>query len=90
MKDMGFRGTILTYAKETVFDYNQQEEFGPGMDAADIDGASSTKCPYIASWRQGTLDTVKLLGEGDQLAVKYGLVNNFFDVELADHFCHDL
>ncbi|KAM3496944.1 hypothetical protein MY10362_009687, partial [Beauveria mimosiformis] len=70
MKDMGFKGTILTYAKETVFDHKNQEEFGLGMNITPTNGASSTECPYITSWKQGTLDTVKLLGEEDQLAVK--------------------
>ncbi|KAM3523382.1 hypothetical protein NHJ13051_005143 [Beauveria bassiana] len=70
MKDMGFKGTILTYAKETVFDHKKKEEFGLGMNMIPTNGASSTECPYITSWKQGTLDTVKLLGEEDQLAVK--------------------
>ncbi|KAF1734291.1 putative proline dehydrogenase, mitochondrial [Beauveria bassiana] len=70
MKDMGFKGTILTYAKETVFDHKNKEEFGLGMNMIPTNGASSTECPYITSWKQGTLDTVKLLGEQDQLAVK--------------------
>ncbi|OAA50777.1 pyrroline-5-carboxylate reductase [Beauveria brongniartii RCEF 3172] len=69
MKDMGFKGTILTYAKETVFDHKNQEEFGLGMNITPTNGASSTECPYITSWKQGTLDTVKLLGEEDQLAI---------------------
>ncbi|PQK13571.1 hypothetical protein BB8028_0004g05020 [Beauveria bassiana] len=70
MKDMGFKGTILTYAKETVYDHKNKEEFGLGMNMIPTKGASSTECPYITSWKQGTLDTVKLLGEEDQLAVK--------------------
>ncbi|KAM3528162.1 hypothetical protein MY4038_006006 [Beauveria bassiana] len=70
MKDMGFKGTILTYAKETVFDHKKKKEFGLGMNMIPTNGASSTECPYITSWKQGTLDTVKLLGEEDQLAVK--------------------
>ncbi|KAM0668316.1 hypothetical protein ACQRIU_001878 [Beauveria bassiana] len=70
MKEMGFKGTILTYAKETVFDHKNKEEFGLGMNMIPTNGASSTECPYITLWKQGTLDTVKLLGEQDQLAVK--------------------
>ncbi|KAM0745446.1 hypothetical protein ACQRIT_000830 [Beauveria bassiana] len=70
MKEMGFKGTILTYAKETVFDHKNKEEFGLGMNMIPTNGASSTECPYITLWKQGTLDTVKLLGEQDQLTVK--------------------
>lgn len=70
MKDMGFRGTILTYAKETVFDHNKQTEMGLGMESDAGDKVASGECAHIESWRQGTLETVRLLGEGDQLAVK--------------------
>lgn len=70
-KDMGFQGTIMTYAKETVFDHRTKAQQGLGITQnAGEDGAGSTVCPHIEAWRKGTVDTVELLGKGDYLAVK--------------------
>ncbi|CAM1509727.1 Fc.00g000620.m01.CDS01 [Cosmosporella sp. VM-42] len=68
LQKMGFRGTILTYAKETVFDHhtNTQHGLGVGTEASN----ATQECENIAAWRKGTLKTVDLLQEGDQLAVK--------------------
>ncbi|KAF4459104.1 aspartate aminotransferase cytoplasmic [Fusarium albosuccineum] len=68
LQDMGFRGTILTYAKETVFDHHTNEELGLGVDASCKGEAKWSES--IEAWRDGTLRTVELLREGDQLAVK--------------------
>ena len=69
MKEMGFRGTILTYAKEIVFDHHTNSQHGLGVEAAE--GKETQWCESIEAWRAGTVNTVELLGEGDQLAVKY-------------------
>lgn len=68
LRFMGFRGTILTYAKETIFDAKTNVEHGLGIESEDMTkgGLDST----IESWRQGVLETVDLLGDGDQLALK--------------------
>ncbi|KAF5022452.1 hypothetical protein F66182_5488 [Fusarium sp. NRRL 66182] len=68
LQDMGFKGTILTFAKETVFDSNTCSELGLGVDSSSKSEAQW--CESIAAWRDGTLKTVELLREGDQLAVK--------------------
>ncbi|KAI5465284.1 proline oxidase [Mariannaea sp. PMI_226] len=68
MKDMGFRGTILTYAKETVFDHATNSQHVSGTNTSKT--AESQWCENIEAWRKGTVETVELLGEGDQLAVK--------------------
>lgn len=68
MKDMGFRGTILTYARETVFDHRTNKSYGHGTHTA-VEGESDT-CRDIEAWRLGALDTCSMLGEGDQLALK--------------------
>ncbi|KAI8256889.1 putative pyrroline-5-carboxylate reductase protein [Colletotrichum sp. SAR 10_98] len=68
LRFMGFRGTILTYAKETVFDHKTNTEHGLGIDAEK--DAKSGNCSNIEVWRKGALETVDLLGEGDQLALK--------------------
>ncbi|KAH6665844.1 FAD-linked oxidoreductase-like protein [Plectosphaerella plurivora] len=58
MKSQGFKGTLLTYGKETVFDFETNKSHGQG----DLSG--------IEAWRKGTMETAELLGEGDQLALK--------------------
>ncbi|KAI8654168.1 hypothetical protein LRP88_01802 [Fusarium phalaenopsidis] len=68
LQDMGFRGTILTYAKETVFDHRTNEQLGLGVDASCKGEAQWNES--IEAWRAGTVKTVELLREGDQLAVK--------------------
>ncbi|KAJ6441294.1 proline oxidase [Purpureocillium lavendulum] len=68
MRAMGFRGTIITLATETVFDYRKNLVHGLGVDAGAGVGAGA--CPAIASWRKRTLEAVELLDEGDQLAIK--------------------
>ncbi|KAE8154139.1 FAD-linked oxidoreductase-like protein [Aspergillus avenaceus] len=72
MKAMGFQGTILTYAKETVFDQKTNSQHGLGIPSEDksSNGAGSIYCSNIEAWRKGTVDTVDLLGEDDYLAVK--------------------
>ncbi|KAH8738359.1 proline oxidase [Ilyonectria robusta] len=68
LKEMGFRGTILTYAKEIVFDHATGAQHGLGV--ATSEGVDTQWCESIEAWRAGTVNTVELLGEGDQLAVK--------------------
>lgn len=68
LQRMGFRGTILTYAKETVFDQKTNTQHGMGV--ATTEGEKSGKCKDVEAWRKGTLETVGLLKEGDQLAIK--------------------
>ncbi|KAF6811074.1 proline oxidase [Colletotrichum musicola] len=67
LKALGFRGVILTYAKETVFDHLTQtaQEHGKAS-AVVVDGVDTE----IESWRQGTLETAAQVGEGDYLAIK--------------------
>lgn len=62
IKSLGFRGVILTYAKE-----------GPGISTTK--GYSSDvglqNCDAeIAAWYQGVLQTVGMIGDGDFLALK--------------------
>lgn len=76
-KEMGFQGTILTYAKETVFDSRTNSMHGLGVKTLEGEKSSGLSdleaqhCPSIEAWRKGTLETVGLLGEDDYLAVKY-------------------
>ncbi|KAK1622533.1 proline oxidase [Colletotrichum phormii] len=68
LRFMGFRGTILTYAKETIFDAKTNVEHGLGIESEE-NAKGGLDCT-IESWRQGVLETVDLLGDGDQLALK--------------------
>ncbi|KAI9150799.1 FAD-linked oxidoreductase [Paramyrothecium foliicola] len=71
LKDLGFKGVILTYARETVFDHKSNtfdvQEVESSKDAGLTD---STYCPHIEEWRAGTKETVGLLSDGDILAIK--------------------
>lgn len=69
MKALGFRGTILTYGKETVFDQKTNQAHGQGLSSS-TEKRDPDQCEIIAAWRKGTLETVDLLGDGDQLALK--------------------
>lgn len=69
MRAMGFSGTLITYAKETVFSQESDAVRGVG-DTIKSNSAQHQTCAALEEWRKGTLDTVAMLGDGDQLAVK--------------------
>ncbi|KAL4863880.1 FAD-linked oxidoreductase-like protein [Aspergillus spectabilis] len=69
LTNMGFQGTIMTYAKETVFDHKTNTQVGLGITDS-TDKAGDVFCQQIEAWRKGTMETVELLGENDYLAVK--------------------
>jgi hypothetical protein len=74
LKDLGFSGVILTYARETVFDHRSQGTgikgvHGPDKTAAGSD-AQVAFCKHIDQWRIGTLETMDLIEDGDYLALK--------------------
>lgn len=75
LKDMGFRGVIMTYAKETAFDHRTKTQAGHGISKLEPSSVNTTSdfCPNIETWRKGTLDTIDLLNEEDYLALKYAL-----------------
>ncbi|KAJ5846799.1 hypothetical protein N7534_010468 [Penicillium rubens] len=75
MKDMGFRGMILTYAAETVFDHSTQAQNGQGVAAlksenGDVAVEASVHCPSIEAWREGTVETIYMTEAEDYIAVK--------------------
>lgn len=68
IKDMGFKGVILTYAKEIVVDASAKEKNVGGedeMESQDIENSD------ITAWSAGVLETVEMVNEGDILALKY-------------------
>jgi hypothetical protein len=72
LKNLGFRGVIMTYAKELVFDRNAKVEFhvGDGTEIAPEGKKQIEICKEIEQWKTGTLSTVDLIQEGDILAIK--------------------
>ncbi|PYI00500.1 proline oxidase Put1 [Aspergillus sclerotiicarbonarius CBS 121057] len=72
IKTMGFKGVILTYAREIVVDASSQ----PASDPATTPLESATretvqaKSPEIEAWREGVLETAEMVGTGDFLALK--------------------
>lgn len=76
LKDMGFRGVIMTYAKETVFDHRTNSQQGLGVAVlesqknGELVDPKLVRCANIETWRKGTVETVEQLEDGDYLAVK--------------------
>lgn len=72
IKDMGFRGVILTYAQELVFNHKSGNGYSPGEAAEEThEEATGIKIDnVIESWRAGTVGTIDLIEEGDILAIK--------------------
>jgi len=71
IKKIGYQGVILGYSKEIVVDPNEKL-------AHDESGSTtySDKCyEIVEEWKKGTLQTLRMVGAGDYLAVKY--VSNF-------------
>lgn len=80
IKDLGFRGVILTYARETVFDAKTNTGYGQGLDDMNIttagkeQAAKSSEAKFdanIDAWTKGSLASIDLLGDDDYLALKY-------------------
>lgn len=77
LKELGFRGIILTYAKETVFDHVKNTEHAQGATFHSPERGNNISIsegkinPDIEAWRKGTLETIDIIDEGDYLALKY-------------------
>jgi pyrroline-5-carboxylate reductase len=70
LKDLGFKGVILTYAKEMVFDHNTKSANHHASEEVVEKHAAATHDADIETWRVGTLKTVDLISESDILALK--------------------
>jgi hypothetical protein len=71
LKDLGFKGVILTYAKEMVFDHKNESANHHTSDKFVDAKAVAAHDTDIEAWRAGTLSTLDLISEGDILALKY-------------------
>lgn len=71
IKDMGFKGVILTYAREIVVDGSKDTSEGT-LNAPKTQSPSTelSSNPDIEAWKQGVLETVEMLGKDDILALK--------------------
>ena len=69
LRSLGFRGTILTYGKETVFNHSKNSAQSLAVDCSGAERATG-HCPHIQAWRDGIMETIDMLGDGDQLAIK--------------------
>ncbi|CAG8361121.1 unnamed protein product [Penicillium salamii] len=66
VKKIGYQGVILGYSREIVLDHNEQVS-GDGSSATQY----SKKCyEMVDEWKNGTLETLQMVGPGDFLAVK--------------------
>lgn len=66
IKKIGYQGVILGYSKEIVVDPNEKL-------AHDESGSVnySDRCyEIVEEWKKGTLETLRMVGAGDYLAVK--------------------
>ncbi|KAL0935725.1 proline oxidase [Colletotrichum truncatum] len=68
LKDIGFTGVILGYAKEVVLDDEQTRDL-----ASCGEGKEAEECirNEIIPWAEGTMETVKLAQPGDFVALKF-------------------
>lgn len=69
LKDFGFRGVIMTYAKETVYD-NRTKSIHGTSGSADVVEEGAKVDPEIEDWKTGVMGTLDLVGQGDYLALK--------------------
>lgn len=65
IKDLGFRGVILGYAKEAVVEGND------GTSLSSAKNQEEVSLRAVETWKWGNLQTLKMIGEGDYLAIKY-------------------
>lgn len=65
LKDMGYKGVVLGYAKEIVLHHNGKSEKATKTDytAAEYD--------LVRQWKDGTLHTLNMMTDKDLLAIKY-------------------
>ena len=66
IKSLGFSGVILCYGKE-----NQIQKSGQPL-TDDVEHSDSALDKELQLWKQGNLETLDMIGDGDFLGIKYG------------------
>lgn len=69
LKDLGYAGVILGYAKEMVMGEEEVAAIASSPDAGTINESEHDE--QLSSWRNGTLQTVDIAGNGDFVALKF-------------------
>ena len=67
MKDWGFKGVILGYARDVVLNQDDSQS----RDASAQASRDAANAKMVEEWKEGNLKTLSMIGEGDYLAVKY-------------------
>jgi proline dehydrogenase len=69
LREIGFTGVILAYAKEVVLTDAQTK----ALAAAGSEGEETEECirNELKPWAEGTMETVRLTSEGDFVGLKY-------------------
>jgi pyrroline-5-carboxylate reductase len=75
LKGVGFRGIILTYARETVFDHETQIThalLGSDHEEAAVSKLSDAQVEdvYVREWKKGAMESLVMISSGDFLALK--------------------
>lgn len=78
IKNMGFKGVILTYAREVVLDHSTKKAAVKSHGGSTEDSVVATSDGHIetsddeaiVAWRAGVLETVGMLQKSDVLAIK--------------------
>ncbi|KUI70519.1 putative proline dehydrogenase, mitochondrial [Cytospora mali] len=69
LKDIGYSGAILGYAKEVVLSKEQTKDLAScGLEGETAEAAIQNE---VIPWAQGTLETVRLANPGDYVALKF-------------------
>lgn len=65
MKSLGFKGVILGYARESIARLDDSTHSSP------VQEQEAVAARAVEEWKQGNLQTLKMIGTGDYLNVKY-------------------
>jgi proline dehydrogenase len=68
LKQMGYAGVILGYAKEVVLEGRDAEALDARPDCVEQERCNAEE---IATWKNGNLETVRLADKGDFVALKF-------------------
>jgi proline dehydrogenase len=70
LKEMGFKGIMLCYAKEVVLDEAESNNLDVSAASAETESPAAIE-KEILPWKTGTLETVSMTTQGDFVAVKF-------------------
>lgn len=71
MKNLGFKGVILGYARESV----AKIDAAGGSHVEEWKDAQAMEDRAVDEWKEGNLRTLRMVGKGDYMNIKYGLTN---------------